>query len=86
MLPSKRQLRMFLSELRGGSDIETASVVAEIPIDDARRLAAVERRGGFRHELVQPPVIIVGTHDLSIALNGGLHRIEIEYDLPGFGS
>lgn len=86
MLPSKRQLRTFLSELRGGSDIETAAVVAAIPIDEARRLAAVERRGGFRHEMVEPPVIIVGTHALSIALNGGMQRVDIEYDQPQSGA
>ena len=60
----------LLGELRAGSDIETASIVSEIPMDEALEIEAAERLGAYVDiEAIQPPIFVQDGR-LYIAIRG----------------
>ena len=65
-------VRRFLGELRSGTDLQSAAIVSELTMAEAKWHAAIEQRGGYADIVaIKPPWSIEGD------------RITFEFSKPG---
>ncbi|MFX4086140.1 hypothetical protein ACKU27_13665 [Sphingobium yanoikuyae] len=65
-----RQLREFLGELRAGTDVETAAIVADISIAEAQDHATAEANGEYADIEAIPPLAVISGGNLVISAPG----------------
>lgn len=75
------QLRTFLGELRAGADVESAAVVAEISLGEAREHALAEARGEYSDIVAIEPNWKIEGDTLVLTLTSGLNE-DGEDELP----
>lgn len=77
------RLPIFLGELRQGSDLRSAAVVAEMSIDEATAHAAADARGAYADVEIVPPIWRVEGDALIFTFPRVAREIAMPFELTG---